>query len=330
MIGNVNNKYKTALCNNFEQSGECRLGDRCHFAHGKEELRNVFDPLPPNKGMTRSGPKPIQNYSGGSQPPNYKTSKCRFYESGHCKYGKSCNFAHGDEELRSSTQKPKPHTPSSTGMQTSNYMMGYYDPSSQNQISQQQVFYMISLLQEYHAKDHDIMEKLKKAQELGQNGNVQAAGSLVNEITGRSNKTEEDSTKYASILQTVQYYGMTVMNQLATQSMYGYGSQPMGMMSSYQGMGMAPSYGMDSNSYQPRSYNRTNYRGNSQGGRGYGQGTQGYQNTDSHPRDETETNTTDSTNVSEVTGMMGNLQVSPSKQGSNPKSYGGKQQYQNT
>ncbi|OTF79744.1 hypothetical protein BLA29_001510 [Euroglyphus maynei] len=38
----------------------------------------------------------------------YKTELCRSYaEVGHCKYGDKCQFAHGDEELRTITRHPK-------------------------------------------------------------------------------------------------------------------------------------------------------------------------------------------------------------------------------
>jgi hypothetical protein len=33
-------------------------------------------------------------------PGNYKTKKCRHFDSGKCKLGGLCNFAHGEEELR--------------------------------------------------------------------------------------------------------------------------------------------------------------------------------------------------------------------------------------
>ena len=38
-------------------------------------------------------------------PQNYKTKKCRHYETGRCKLAGLCNFAHGDEELRSANDK---------------------------------------------------------------------------------------------------------------------------------------------------------------------------------------------------------------------------------
>ena len=43
-----NPKYKTSLCRYWETGANCPLGPRCHYAHGKEELRNLADPLPNN------------------------------------------------------------------------------------------------------------------------------------------------------------------------------------------------------------------------------------------------------------------------------------------
>ncbi len=41
-----------------------------------------------------------------SQPYcNYKTVKCKLYDTGHCKFAANCRFAHGDPELRN------PHDP---------------------------------------------------------------------------------------------------------------------------------------------------------------------------------------------------------------------------
>ena len=38
---------------------------------------------------------------GSSQ--NFKTVACKYFESGNCKYGDNCTYAHGNTEL-----KPKP------------------------------------------------------------------------------------------------------------------------------------------------------------------------------------------------------------------------------
>jgi 3-oxoacyl-ACP reductase-like protein len=32
-------RYKTSLCTDFKESGICRWGNNCRFAHGPEELR---------------------------------------------------------------------------------------------------------------------------------------------------------------------------------------------------------------------------------------------------------------------------------------------------
>lgn len=36
------------MCKFFTQCKPCPLGTRCHFAHGKNELRKMGDKLPPN------------------------------------------------------------------------------------------------------------------------------------------------------------------------------------------------------------------------------------------------------------------------------------------
>eukprot|EP00439_Symbiodinium_sp_Y106_P046259 s1999_g5.t2 len=68
---------KVVLCRHFEKLGTCRLGAKCTFAHGKEELQTQ----PNCKGLR-------------------KTMLCRHFEQGHCWRGESCMFAHGEGELR--------------------------------------------------------------------------------------------------------------------------------------------------------------------------------------------------------------------------------------
>lgn len=34
--------YKTELCKNFTNTGECKYGDMCQFAHGKDQIRHVY------------------------------------------------------------------------------------------------------------------------------------------------------------------------------------------------------------------------------------------------------------------------------------------------
>ncbi|XP_041090606.1 mRNA decay activator protein ZFP36-like [Polyodon spathula] len=83
------NRYKTELCRSFEESGICKYGSKCQFAHGASELRTL------------------------NRHPKYKTEMCRtFYNFGYCPYGTRCHFLH-QERLASSNglqlnQTPQP------------------------------------------------------------------------------------------------------------------------------------------------------------------------------------------------------------------------------
>lgn len=75
-------RYKTELCRPFEESGTCKYGDKCQFAHGYSELRNL------------------------ARHPKYKTELCRtFHTIGFCPYGPRCHFIHNFEEARIHNQK---------------------------------------------------------------------------------------------------------------------------------------------------------------------------------------------------------------------------------
>lgn len=65
-------KFKTELCKNFDETGNCKFGSRCRFAHGAHEIQ----------------PKV---YAG----IQYKTKMCdKFYRQGYCPYGHRCLYKH--------------------------------------------------------------------------------------------------------------------------------------------------------------------------------------------------------------------------------------------
>ncbi|CBY31948.1 unnamed protein product [Oikopleura dioica] len=73
-------RYKTEMCQRFTETGECRFMDKCQFAHGIEQLRQV------------------------SKHPKFKTIPCKtFHQTGICSYGTRCNFLHNErpEQLES-------------------------------------------------------------------------------------------------------------------------------------------------------------------------------------------------------------------------------------
>ncbi|XP_034721715.1 mRNA decay activator protein ZFP36L1 isoform X1 [Etheostoma cragini] len=68
-------RYKTELCRSFNESGLCKYGGKCQFAHGLDELRDL------------------------NRHPKYKTEPCRtFHTIGFCPYGMRCHFVHNNEE----------------------------------------------------------------------------------------------------------------------------------------------------------------------------------------------------------------------------------------
>ncbi|KAI9010005.1 hypothetical protein CLU79DRAFT_664074, partial [Phycomyces nitens] len=63
--------YKTELCRNWEEIGQCRYDGKCQFAHGINDLHTV------------------------ERHPKYKTQICRtFHTTGTCPYGIRCTFRH--------------------------------------------------------------------------------------------------------------------------------------------------------------------------------------------------------------------------------------------
>ncbi|GFY74716.1 mRNA decay activator protein ZFP36L1 [Trichonephila inaurata madagascariensis] len=75
VVQSNSSRYKTELCRPFEENGSCKYGDKCQFAHGKKELRNMV------------------------RHPKYKTELCRtFHTTGLCPYGPRCHFIHNSEQ----------------------------------------------------------------------------------------------------------------------------------------------------------------------------------------------------------------------------------------
>ncbi|XP_035647561.1 mRNA decay activator protein ZFP36L1-like isoform X2 [Oncorhynchus keta] len=71
----TSSRYKTELCRTFAESGICKYGGKCQFAHGFDEMRDL------------------------NRHPKYKTEPCRtFHTIGFCPYGIRCHFVHNNED----------------------------------------------------------------------------------------------------------------------------------------------------------------------------------------------------------------------------------------
>lgn len=70
-------KYKTELCKSYTESNFCAYGNKCRFAHGKNEL---FDKMIACK--------------------KYKQKECNsFFKNKYCCYGSRCHFKHEERKL---------------------------------------------------------------------------------------------------------------------------------------------------------------------------------------------------------------------------------------
>ena len=69
-------KYKTEMCKEWQMTSFCKYGNKCKFAHGKEEL---------NKKFCNS---------------KFKSKLCKsYYNQGFCRYGSRCQFIHDERIL---------------------------------------------------------------------------------------------------------------------------------------------------------------------------------------------------------------------------------------
>ena len=80
------------LCFTKFKLGTCTFSDRCHFAHGIEDLRK---PPPGWEELAKT------NLSSGkvvAEAPRRSSKPCRYFFEGNCPYGERCTFSHGGQE----------------------------------------------------------------------------------------------------------------------------------------------------------------------------------------------------------------------------------------
>eukprot|EP01133_Synstelium_polycarpum_P002536 gene2536-2905_t len=110
-------RYKTELCRSFQETGICRYGFKCQFAHGRDELRPVM------------------------RHPKYKTETCKtFHTVGSCPYGARCRFIHSRPNAQQQQQLLLLQQQQSTSPDTLNNLL-------QQQIQQQEQHNQAHLLQ---------------------------------------------------------------------------------------------------------------------------------------------------------------------------------------
>ncbi|CAF1098633.1 unnamed protein product [Adineta steineri] len=85
-------RYKTELCRSYHETGLCKYGEKCQFAHGYHEIRSL-DRHPKYKTILCR----TYHCTGYYRHPKYKTILCRTYHcTGYCPYGPRCHFLHDE------------------------------------------------------------------------------------------------------------------------------------------------------------------------------------------------------------------------------------------
>jgi len=103
----VSARYKTELCRTFEESGVCKYGAKCQFAHGEEEVRGLH------------------------RHPKYKTEPCRtFHTVGFCPYGARCHFIHNADEEQDAASSSGPAPPPQRPLLRHSYSFAGFSSSS--------------------------------------------------------------------------------------------------------------------------------------------------------------------------------------------------------
>jgi hypothetical protein len=111
----IQNTYKSKMCNEYLQTGKCRFGNTCHFAHSEAERRKppcVFKGACKNRAtcpydhgdnisLPEIKPAVISVAPVNKQQATFRTRLCdKFMKTGHCPYGETCHYAHGECKLR--------------------------------------------------------------------------------------------------------------------------------------------------------------------------------------------------------------------------------------
>lgn len=100
------------MCRPFKETGECKYGEKCQFAHGENELRTV------------------------QRHPKYKTEYCRtFYGVGLCPYGSRCHFLHDlsdDDSTRAHGNRANGNRNESAAIPTANGRIAHQNGFNRN------------------------------------------------------------------------------------------------------------------------------------------------------------------------------------------------------
>lgn len=205
----INTRYKTIMCKYYESDKVCPLGIKCHYSHGKEDMRKPNDPLPPNTPMMVNSAKtnPQQQNQGMPNPMsagNFKTVICKYWEQGKCKYGTNCTFAHGDPEKKGAGMGGMGFN---GGMQ--GQMPGYdplKDPNIEYVMKLQQLNMIAGALSEIYPNDQTVDGYIRNAQQMLGMNNINQGAEILQKILYNNNVSEEKKKQHEEIVQSAKKF----------------------------------------------------------------------------------------------------------------------------
>ncbi|CAD8060600.1 unnamed protein product [Paramecium sonneborni] len=202
-----NQKYKTQLCRHFITNGNCALGARCQFAHGRQELRANANGFQPNSDFNihqnQQGSIPIKVQTVNPMIANYKTQLCKHFnpQTGLCKNGVTCTFAHGEQELN----QINPYFQNQYMQQLMQQQIKQQNQAQiQAELTQQILIMILTNMEHIFPGQQDIINILKQGQEKAKQGDNQSASEIIKQIIHDEQRTKEEKQQYQQIYNNAQ------------------------------------------------------------------------------------------------------------------------------
>ncbi|CAD8152563.1 unnamed protein product [Paramecium pentaurelia] len=195
-----NSKFKTQLCRHFTQNGVCALAIRCQFAHGPQELRqNAQQPQSfPEQTIQTNAYNKVQ----GINPMivNYKTQLCKHFnpQTGQCKNGPTCTFAHGENELNTMPHLQNQYLLMQQQMKQMNQQQ------MQAELTQQILVMILTNMEHIFPGQQQIIALLKQGQEKAKSGDTQGASEIIKLIIHDQDRSKEEKQQYQQIYNNAQ------------------------------------------------------------------------------------------------------------------------------
>ncbi|KAM3146536.1 hypothetical protein pb186bvf_001505 [Paramecium bursaria] len=152
---------------------------------------------------------------------NYKTLICKHFNpvTGQCKNGPNCTFAHGEHELNNNNYLQNTYMQQFANNQ-SQFQMQKQQQSQQQltaELTQQILVIILTHMETIFPGRKDIIEQLKKGQELASSGQTQEASDIIKQVIHDPQRTKEEKQQYQQIYNNAQKHYENKMKELTQQ-----------------------------------------------------------------------------------------------------------------